>query len=222
MKYSDFVKELSKALNINLKTIHSALRISMIDINQYLNASTIRIIKQNFDDYLMFNAIDQFSIEYKKVSNRIHPTKFTDSTGEVLSEVAASDIGVLYAESQVADNYFLDELFYDSELERVNIEKGIKEVVVFTKIPKNSIKIPVAGGRSYSPDFAYVLNFEDGKKTLHFIVETKNVKSEKGLRDEERQKIRHAEQFFKGSVKIEFRTQFSNNHIVDLINSLTR
>lgn len=221
MKYSDFIRDLSKTLNINLKTIHASLIKSGIDINQYLNTSTIRIIKQNFDNYLMYNAIDKFSIEYKKVSNTIHPTKFTDSSGKVLKEINAADVGVLHADSKVADSYFLEELLYDSELEKVNIETEIKEVVVFTKIPKNSIKIPVAGGKSYSPDFAYVLNFDNGDKKLHFIVETKNVQGEDSLREEEKQKIKHAEQFFNGTVKIDFKTQFSNNKIVDLIKELT-
>ena len=128
----------------------------------------------------------------------------------------------LSSEEKVADTYFFDELFYDSELEKENIiqKEKIKEVVVFTKIPKNSIKIPVAGGKSYSPDFAYVLNYENGKKKLHFIVETKNASNENSLREEEKQKIRHAEKFFNGDVKIEFKTQFSNNKIVDLIRGI--
>jgi len=88
---------------------------------------------------------------------------------------------------------------------------------VFTKIPKNSIRIPVAGGKSYSPDFAYVIKLDNGEQRLHFIVETKNYNSEKQLRNEERYKIKHAEKFFEGKVKIEFRTQFSNNKMVDLI-----
>jgi type III restriction enzyme len=220
MKYSDFIKELSKTLNINLKTVHQSFIDSKIEINRYLNTSTIRIIKQNFDNFLMLNAIDKFSIEYKKVSNSIHPTKITEIDGKVLPEIFASDIGVLYSDSAVAKSYFFDELFYDSELEKTNIETEIKEVVVFTKIPKNSIKIPVAGGKSYSPDFAYVLEFNNGKKKLHFIVETKNVNGEDSLREVEKQKIRHAEKFFNGSIKIDFRTQFSNNKIVDLINEI--
>jgi len=128
-----------------------------------------------------------------------------------------------HPDKEVANTCFFDELYYDSELEKTNIETEIKEVVVFTKIPKNSIKIPVAGGKSYSPDFAYVLNFKNGDKKLHFIVETKNVSSENSLREEEeKQKIRHAEKFFNGNVKIEFKTQFSNNKIVELIGEIIR
>lgn len=220
MKYSDFLKELSKVLNINIKTLHQSIIDAGTDINKYLNQTTLRVIKQNFDHYLMANAIDKFSIAYKKVSNNIHPTKLTDEKGNVLKEISASDVGVLFSDEDVANSYFFDELYFDSDLEKSNIKTEIKEVIVFTKIPKNSIKIPVAGGKSYSPDFAYVLKFKDGEQKLNFIVETKDVNSKDGLRDEEKFKIKHAEKFFDGKVKIEFRTQFSNNKIVDLIKEI--
>ncbi len=220
MKYSDFLKDLSKILSINIKTLHQSIIDSGTDINACLNMTTLRRIKQGFDHYLMANAIDKFSIEYQKVSNNIHPTKLTDEHGDVVKEISASDVGVLFSDEGVALSYFLDKLHYDSDLEKINIQTNIKEVIVFTKIPKNSIKIPVAGGKSYSPDFAYVLKFQNGSQKLHFIVETKNVKNEEGLRDEEKYKIKHAEKFFEGKVKIEFRTQFSNDKIVDLIKEI--
>jgi type III restriction enzyme len=220
MKYSDFLKELSKMLNINIKTLHQSIIDAGTDINKFLNQTTLRVIKKNFDHYLMANAIDKFSIEYKKVSNNIHPTKLTDEKGNVLKEISASDVGVLFSDEEVANSYFFDELYYDSDLEKTNIKSEIEEVIVFTKIPKNSIKIPVSGGKSYSPDFAYVLKFKDGEQKLNFIVETKDVNSKDGLRDEEKFKIKHAEKFFDVRVKIEFRTQFSNNKIVDLIKEI--
>lgn len=220
MKYSDFLKELSKNLNINLTTLHQSILDSGIDMNQYLNPTTLRIIKQNFEHFLMANAIDKFSIEYKKVSNNIHPTKLTDATGKVLKEISATDVGILFSEEEVAASYFFDELYYDSDLERVNIKTEITEVIVFTKIPKNSIKIPVAGGKSYSPDFAYILKFKDGEQKLNFIVETKDVNNADGLREEEKAKIKHAEKFFGGKVKIAFKTQFSSNKIVDLMKEM--
>ena len=220
MKYSDFLKELSKILNINLATIHQSIIDAGTDINKHLNPTTLRIIKDKFDHFLMANAIDKFSIEYKKVSNNIHPTKLTDEKGNVLSEISASDIGIFFSDEDVAQSYFFDELYYDSELEMKNIKTEINEVIVFTKIPKNSIKIPVAGGKTYSPDFAYVLKFKDGKQKLNFIVETKDVGSDDGLREEEKAKIKHAEKFFGGQVKIEFKTQFTNNKIVDLIKEI--
>ena len=222
MLYSDFIKELAKVLNINLKTIHQAFVDSEIEIDQYLNASTIRIIKQGFNEFLMHNAIDKFSIGYQKVNNSIHPTKLTDTEGNPLEEINAADIGVHLDSNTVADNYYFEELFFDSELEKKNITEKIKEVIVFTKIPKNSIKIPVAGGASYSPDFAYVLDFKNGEKQLHFIVETKDVTGDNKLRDEERQKIKHAEILFNGEVKVSFKTQFSNVKITELIKEIYR
>ncbi len=221
MKYSDFLKELAKILNINIKTLHQSFIDADVDINKSLNIATVRMIKQKFERYLMYNAIDTFGIEYQKVSNEIHPTKFTDEKGNVLKEIPASNVGIMYSENNVADNYLLDELFYDSELEKKNIEQNVKEVVVFSKIPKNSIKIPVAGGKSYSPDFAYVLNYKDQSKKLYFVVETKNT-DEESLRNEEKQKIRHAKKFFSSDVKIEFKTQFSNKKIVDLIEDIVK
>lgn len=220
MKYAEFIKELALKLNLNLKTLHSAMKESDINIEQYLNVSTLRILKQNFEQYLMYNAIDKFSIGYKTVTNSIHPTKLTDKDGNPCQKISSSDVGMHYSDSPVEKNYYFEDLFYDSPLEMENIHNGIKEAVVFTKIPKNSIKIPVAGGKSYSPDFAYVLHFENGEKTLHFIVETKDVDGEEIIRKEEQQKIKHAEQFFGGEVKIEFRTQFKNDKIVELIREI--
>ncbi|MDM1484322.1 type III restriction-modification system endonuclease [Myroides odoratimimus] len=220
MLYSDFIKDLAKVLNINLKTIHQSFIDANIEIDKYLNASTIRIIKQGFNEFLMHNAIDKFSIGYQKVNNSIHPTKLTDNKGNPLEEINASDIGVQWNDDKIADNYYFEDLFYDSELEKKNITEKIKEVIVFTKIPKNSIKIPVAGGASYSPDFAYVLDFKEGEKQLHFIVETKDVSGDNKLRDEERQKIKHAEILFNGAVKVSFKTQFSNTKITELIKEI--
>ncbi len=220
MKYSDFLKELSKITNINIATLHQSIIDAGIDINKYLNQKTLRIIKQNFDFFLMTQAFDKYTIEYKKISNSIHPTKITDENGNVLAEISASDIGILFSDETVAGNYLFEQLYYDSELERTNIKTEIKEVIVFTKIPKNSIKIPVAGGRTYSPDFAYVLKFGNGEQKLYFIVETKDVASTNELREEEKFKIKHAEKFFAGKVKIEFKTQFSNEKIVDLIREI--
>jgi type III restriction enzyme len=219
MKYSDFLKELARVININITTLHRSFVESSVDINLFLNIATVRIIKQKFENYLMLNAIDKFGIEYQKVSNKIHPTKFTNAKGEALKEISTANVGLMYSNNKVAENYLLDELFYDSELEKINIEKNLEEVIVFSKIPKNSIKIPVAGGKSYSPDFAYVLNYKDNSKKLYFVVEAKNT-IEESLRNEEKQKIRHAEKFFGDAIKIKFRKQFSNQKIESLIREI--
>ena len=219
MSYDEFIEELSKVLSINIKTLHECFVSAKININRYLNQTTIRLFKQKFDNYLMYKALSKFGIEYQKVTNSIHPTKITDENENIKDEINASDIGIFHSDEKVADNYLFEELFYDSELEKENIKTNLSEVIVFTKIPKNSIKIPVAGGKTYSPDFAYVLKFKDGEKKLYFIVETKNT-DEESLREEEMQKIKHAEKFFGNSIKIKFRTQFSNKKIANLIGEI--
>ena len=86
----------------------------------------------------------------------------TDKNGNPHSEVNGSDVDILYSAEEASKTYFFDELYYDSELEKTNISSDIEEVIVIIKIPKNSIKIPVAVGKSYTPDFAYILKFKDG------------------------------------------------------------
>jgi type III restriction enzyme len=105
MKYSDFLKALSGRLTLNLKTLHQAFIESNIALNPHLNHSTISVIQQKFQQYLMHNAITNFSIGYQKVSNDIHPTKFTNEQGEPLAEIAASDVGVKGSEDSVSNNY---------------------------------------------------------------------------------------------------------------------
>ncbi|AIT10059.1 restriction endonuclease EcoPI subunit R [Candidatus Francisella endociliophora] len=221
MSYRDFIRQLAIAINVNIKTLHyvfAELKDS-IDITKFMNNQTIRLIKSGFSKYMLDNAIDKYEIGYNKVSNTIHPTKFTDDKGSCLSEISAMDLGVVSSNDKTADEYLFNEMFYDSELEKQNIMTNIDEVIVFTKIPKNSIKIPVAGGDTYSPDFAYIFKDKYGEKSLSLIVETKN-KAKRTLFKDEEQKIRHAQQLFSNSeINVEFKTQFDGDKISDILRS---
>jgi len=221
MSYHSFLKELAKEISANPKTLHSVFKEILkngFNINNYLNVSTIRMFKQGFNNFLLYKSINKFKIAYQEVKHTVHPTKLTDKNGNPLEEIDAHDLGIMFDNKAVAKNYYFEELFYDSELEKENITTDIEEVIVFTKIPKNSIKIPVSGGGSYSPDFAYVLKSKDSDKRLYFVLETKDVNSEDKLRKEELQKIKHAQIFF--GEKIKFETQFSNKKIVELIREI--
>lgn len=150
----------------------------------------------------------------------MHPTAFTTNTGSPLNTVAAAGLGTQFdASKPAADNYLFEEVFYDSDLERDNIVAVVKDVTVFSKIPKNSIRIPVAGGETYSPDFAYVVAYENGAKALNLIVETKD-KDERALFMDEQQKIKHAEALFNSfdhGFQVKFETQFKSGAIKDII-----
>ncbi len=223
MTYKEFLKELAKKLKANPKTLHEVFteQQTTFNINNYLNRTTIRSFQQGFNKFLFHNAIDKFGIGYQAVTHSVHPTKLTDSQGEPLQDINASDVGTFCSDEKVAESYYFEELFYDSELEKENIITNIEEVIVFTKIPKNSIKIPVAGGGTYSPDFAYVLKNKNGNKRLYFVVETKNIESKEEIRKEELKKIKHAEKFFqKLGSNIKFTSQFNNDKITTLIKNI--
>lgn len=214
---------LSRTAFIKPSTLHKAFIAvqDTINITDYLNIQTIRKIKSGFSKFLLYNSFSHFGLGYNIISNSVHPTKFTDEIGQALKDVAASDLGVHSDHSSLPlDSYLFEDVFYDSPLEKLNITDGeIKSVSVFTKIPKNSIKIPVAGGSTYSPDFAYVVKTSEGDY-LNFIIETKNVEGKDTLRKEEERKIKHAKKLFNQiskEVKVEFKTQFSGDEIYDLI-----
>ncbi len=222
MSYKAFLVELASALSVNMPTLHQVFVEIQdeLDINHYRNMQTIRAVRTGFNQYLLDNAIDKFSIGYKKISNSIHPTKLTDVDGKPKEYINASDIGVKFEEGKTQERYLFEELFYDSELEKENIETEITEVTVFTKIPKNSIRIPVAGGGTYSPDFAYVVKRTNGEKTLNLIVETKDVKAQRDLRGEESQKIRHAKALFAhldSDIEVKFETQLRGKAMSEIM-----
>lgn len=229
MTYQEFLEILSRESFIKMSTLHQAFAAAKdtFDITEYLNIQTIRRVKSGFKQYLLNNAFTKFALGYNVISNTFYPTKFTDDAGHPLPEVLSSDLGLNQDDYAVPlDSYLFEKVFYDSNLEKENIIQGeidndILAVTVFTKIPKNSIKIPVAGGYTYSPDFAYVVKTAKNEY-LNFIIETKNVEGKDALRKEEERKIEHAMQLFKQiskDVKIEFKTQFSNDTIYKLIKS---
>ncbi|EPF7448571.1 type III restriction-modification system endonuclease [Escherichia coli] len=228
MSYREFLDKLSQTIFVKHDTMHKVFCDikDIINITEYLNIQTIRKIKSGFSKYLLNNSFSKFSLGYNVISGTVHPTKFTNADGGYLADVLSSDLGVLQDNtSPPLDSYLFEEVFYDSELEKLNMTEGeVRSVIVFTKIPKNSIKIPVAGGYTYSPDFAYVVNTSKGDY-LNLIIETKNVDGKRELRHEERDKIKHAQKLFEQiskSIKITFMTQFSGDKIHDLIKKLTQ
>ncbi|WOE42081.1 type III restriction-modification system endonuclease [Acinetobacter chinensis] len=230
MTYGDFLHELAISLKVNRNTLHRVFiellqsEDKHLNINQYLSQSTIRSIRSGFNDYLLKQSFQSYQIGLTDVSNTVHPTVFTDDDGKPLAEIESANLGRMTEVLTIADNYLFNELFFDSPLEKENICEKVTEVSVFTKIPKNSIRIPIAGGGTYSPDFAYIVEFESGKKTLNLLIETKD-KASYTLSEEEQRKIKHAELLFKNvrdDVEVVFKTQFESEKIVDIIKQAIR
>lgn len=227
LSYRDFLLKLSQTALIQMQTLHQAFFAvrDVLDISKYLNEQTIKAIQAGFDRWLLLNSFSAFEVGYSRVGGSVHPTKFTDNQGNALSEVNASDLGTQFDEVNPLEEFLFESVFYDSELERENItDNRIQEVIVFTKIPKNSIKIPVAGGKTYPPDFAYIVKTDSGE-TLNLVLESKNVSGGDDLRQEEQQKIKHVQQLFadiKSETKLVFQTQFKDDQVVSLIREVLR
>lgn len=222
LHYRQFIEELAVLLGANMITLHKAFVAVKDDlnINDYLSHQTIRTIKAQFHKYLLDHAFSKFHIGYQQVSNKVHPTVFTDDSGNPYKSIPAHNLGTKYDDTaKAADQYLFEEVFFDSPLEQENIKKSITGVTVFTKIPRNSIRIPVAGGGTYSPDFAYVVEYSDDKKQLNLIIETKD-KEKRALFDDEKQKIKHAQELFsslKQGFEVQFETQFKNAQIKEIL-----
>lgn len=226
LNYREFLLKLSQIALIQLQTLHQAFFTvrDVLDISNYLNEQTIRAISAGFDRWLLLNSFNAFEVGYSRVSGSIHPTKFTDNQGNALDEVNAADLGTQFDDGNPLAAFLFDSVFFDSELEKENIKNNqVNEVIVFTKIPKNSIKIPVAGGGTYSPDFAYIVKTDSGE-TLNLVLESKNVSDSDDLRKEEQQKIKHAEHLFakiSRDVNVKFQTQFKGEEIAHLLRAMS-
>jgi len=225
MSYQQFLKELAMATAMSITSLHNSFNTlkkeNGLDIEPYLSPLTVRKIRTAFNDYLIQNVFCKFKIGYKEASNAVHPTKLTDPAGHPFKEIDSAAVGINLDTAEPPSSYLFNEIFYDGELEQQNIHSNIREVTVFAKIPKNSIRIPIVGGGSYSPDFAYLIRTDSGKETLSLVVETKG-KDAINLGQLEKQKIKHAENFFnagnsRSGVKVQFETQLNNTKLTDLI-----
>ena len=205
-----------------MQTLHQAFyRVrNELNIEDFLNMQTIAQIKNGFNRFLLHHSFHKFELDYQLVGSKTHPTKFTYKDGKPRA-VKKADLGRFEdTEHQPAASYLFGEIFYDSDIEHENVANNqIEGVIVFTKIPRNSIKIPVAGGGTYSPDFAYIVKTKSGE-ILNFVIEAKGTDGAEDLRKSEERKIKHAEKLFaeiSKEIKVAFKTQFEGDRIAELI-----
>ena len=162
---------------------------------------------------------------YSKSNLPVKATALTFSDGTPKSTITQGVIGTKFIDGDPSEKYLYDVYAFDSPLEKENLlVAGIQEVIVYGKIPKNSIAIPTITGQSYSPDFMYVVKKENGEKILNVIVETKDVENQTSLRGIEQAKIDCAKVFFTqltiDGYKVEFQTQLNNKKIRAIIDEV--
>lgn len=223
LNYNDFLIRLSNATSIPILNIHNAFVTYSKEMkinNDFFNSTVLERFVIKIKNWKIDELYKRFT--YKKTNLPIHPTSLTENNGELKDVIVLGNIGTNSISSTPQEKYLYETIAFDSPLEKKNIMEQIDNVVVFGKIPKNSIKIPVADGSTYSPDFMYLVNKKDGTSELNLVVETKDVNSERDLRPEELYKIECAKKFFEElkneGVNVKFRKQFKRDHIINFIN----
>ena len=226
LPYGLFLKRISNLTNLPINSINEAL-IKFVDNNEEveikINESSAANFVDKFNDWKINNLQGRFS--YKKANLKLGSTALTDASGSPKKEITQGRIGTKFQEGEPTDKYLYDTYAYDSPLEKQNmLASDISEIVVYGKIPRNSLSIPTTTGQSYSPDFMYVVKKTNGEKTLNVIVETKDVDTENTLRGIEEAKINCAKEFFNqltiDGYKVEFREQIRNKKIKQKIDEV--
>lgn len=223
MPYNEFLRMVSKSTSIPIQTIHAALvkyhQINPIDNDTFFTRKTAINLIRKYREKIASVILEK--IEYKKMDISVHPTALTNIDG-TLKKIAAHSIGTKFSDATPNAKYLYNELFYDSN-ENTIINEEISEVVVFGKIPKNSIRIPVINGQTYSPDFAYVVKSRNGETRLNIVIEAKN-KEARFLSKDEQDKITLAERFFETinntGVKIVFQKLMKGKHVSQIISEI--
>lgn len=225
LAYNDFIIKLSNATGIPILLIHNVFikynKKNKLN-NDFFNSTVLERIIIKVKNWKAEELFKRFT--YKKTNLPIHPTALTEKDGALKNAIVLGNIGINSIPSTPQEKYLYETIAFDSQIEKNNIIEQIKSVVVFGKIPRNSIKIPVADGSSYSPDFMYLVNNKNGTSELNLIVESKDVSSDRDLRNEELYKIECAKKFFNEleneGVNIKFRKQLKNDHISNFIKEL--
>lgn len=227
LPYNEFLFKISKATNLPITIIHNGFveyaKHNQINYN-HINNNTVITFIQRFNEWKINNLENRF--RYKKVNIDICETALTNPDGSVKSEIVQGNVGTkIHQSSSVSPKYLYDTYTFDSPLEERNLlVDNIDEIIVYGKIPRRSLEIPVIDGGTYTPDFMYVVKDKNGNKTLNVIIETKDVENKSNLRQIEKIKINNAKLFFENlqldGYNVKFRDQLNNNSIRNIINEV--
>ena len=227
MPYNEFLIRANKAMGVSIVILHKAI-VEYSKKNglqkDFFNKITLQNLIDEFQEWLETAFLKRFS--YRKMGIEPKETALTDINGKVKESIVQGSLGIMKDESAIVPEKFLfDRFIYDSPKERETIARSdIDEVIVFGKIPRRSIQVPLYYGGTTSPDFMYVLKKKDGDYVVNFIVETKDIHKKSSLRDDENMRIESARIFFKAmqedGLNVSFEKQMKNDDIVTMIKKL--
>ena len=231
LPYSEWLKQAHKQTYLPLDRIHAAL----VRYNAtkklhdfFFNKSTLNEFVTQFNDWMQKYFINKFS--YTSIGGPLGKTALTDVNGKPLEHIVQGNIGIYRDQNaEVPEKFLYDAFVYDSHKEQENIRDSIMdEIVVYGKIPRRSIRIPLYFGGTTSPDFMYVLKTKDGKLSLNFIIETKDYNSMKEVSDIEELRFKSAQEFFNSirednqNIQITFSPQLKRDGIQEMLENILR
>ena len=224
LAYGDWLKQAYLQTYLPIKAIHAGLvrRNAKQKLpDGFFNKATLGKFVAEFQTWIQQEFKSRFS--YTRIDGPLGATALTGANGKPLKNIVQGNIGIERdTDADVPEKFLYDAFVYDSPKERVTIRDSVlDEVVVYGKIPRRSIRVPVYFGGTTSPDFMYVLQGSDGNLSLNFIVETKDVDTKADLRETEQLRIKAARKFFESisgdNITVRFMPQLKHDDIVTLI-----
>lgn len=192
--------------------------------SDFFNKATLGEFVAQFNTWMQKEFLKRFS--YSRIDGPVRGTALTDADGKPLKSIVQGNIGIHRDnKATVPDKFLYDAFVYDAPKEQATIrDSDLDEVVVYGKVPRRSIRVPLYFGGTTSPDFMYVLKTKDGKLALNFIVETKDVDKDSDLRESEKLRMEAASKFFATmsgeSFNVTFKPQVKRDDIVVMIKQL--
>ncbi|WP_299304481.1 type III restriction-modification system endonuclease [uncultured Brachybacterium sp.] len=190
----------------------------------FFNKTTLGEFVAQFTQWMEQTFLERFS--YSRIDGLAGGTSLTDIDGVPLKNIVQGNIGIHRDDkATVPDKFLYDAFVYDSPKEHDTIrDSKLDEIVVYGKIPRKSIRIPLYFGGTTSPDFMYVLKRDDGKLSLNFVVETKDVEKRSDMRESEQLRMKAAERFFESMsserFSVTFKPQVKRDDIAGMIKQL--
>ncbi|WQS28803.1 type III restriction-modification system endonuclease [Helicobacter pylori] len=226
----EFISALSNKVKLSFKSVAKVLE--KIDENKFdlikkNEQEGLRRLEELFLEIIYQNIKDKISYQMRETTIKDRKNDaFYDEKGEIREFLDGSLVGNKYEiKNSSAQEKCLYENFMqvESDIEKNTIEESNDtKIIVFGKLPR--VKIPIGLNQTYSPDFGYVVENNDKKVLL--VVETKGVKNESELREEEKRKISTAKKFFealkKQGVNIEYKTKIEKDQLSVLINEVVK
>jgi type III restriction enzyme len=177
INYGEFLKRLNKRTSLPPAMLHKTLSIARKDKNtsaKLFNTNTLEKIIKAFESKFIEKYKQKFT--YQSLDYTAQTSLFRD--GDFISELSQSYLGANVAKDVKHDKerYLYDKVVYDSEIEyKVLKIKPPEQVIVYGKLPRESIKLPTYTGGTTSPDFVYTTcGQEPDDIYLHLVVETKS------------------------------------------------